>query len=119
MTVATILKDLSGPKYGGGALSADAIAALTRLRTQSAILGMIVFAAILAGAVLSAWMSFRARPGDIAAVAGGLGMSMGAALLLLLRTWKQWTQAGMLLILIEDANEATVRQLINQLSKKL
>lgn len=119
MSVKSVLRDVGQAKYAGGALSASAVAALTRLRNRSALIGVAVLLAILAGTIFAAYLSYAVKPDQIAVVAGGLGLSMGGGLLLLLRTWHEWSEAGLLLILIEDADEATIRSIIDRLVGKL
>ena len=52
-------------------------------------------------------------------VAGVLGIGSGGGLEVLRRVWKDWSQTDLLLILIEDANEAQVTTIVNKLIKKL
>jgi hypothetical protein len=54
---------------------------------------------------------------DVAALAGIGGT--GGALEALRRVWKDYSQTDLLLILVEDANEANVTALINRLIKSL
>ena len=121
MNLKGVLENVSRAKFAGGALSEDTIAALTRHRARSAMIGLVVVVAVLAGAIFTAYLSYNASPNprQIAVVTGGLGLSLGAALLLLLRVWREWSQSGLLLILIEDADEATVRNIIDKLTSKL
>jgi len=119
MALKSILERLNQAKFAGGALSEAAIAALARHRTQSGAIGLVVVLAVLAGTVFTAFLSYKAAPGQIGVIAGGLGLSLGAALLLLLRVWREWSQSGLLLILIQDADEATVRSIIDKLTSEL
>lgn len=104
----------------GGVLSAPVIAALEKHRRNNGILGIVVMVAVLAGVVVTAYASLThvRDPNSIKLVAGGLGLSLGAALLLLIRTWKAYNNAGLLLVLIEDAREDEVKALLQRLIQK-
>ena len=105
----------------GGALSDKAVSALRAHRKRVGALGILLFVAVLAGATIAAYLSLRqaGKPGNIKIAAGGLGLSLGAALELLRRTWKDWSQTGLLLILIEDARDDQIAVLLDKLTGRL
>jgi hypothetical protein len=117
-----IVSELNGEatKAGGG-LSSRTIKALRAHRRRVGALGIVLFFAVLAGVTVAAYLSLRQadKVGDIKVVAGGLGLSLGAALELLRRTWKDWSQTGLLLILVEDARDDQIAVLLDKLSAKL
>jgi hypothetical protein len=105
----------------GGGLSGPAVAALNAYRLQASIVSWLVLLAVLAAFVVALVGSaiYLRDPGQIKLVASGLGLSMGGALIALRSTWKDWSQANLLLALIEDANEVQIQAVIDTLIKKL
>jgi hypothetical protein len=116
-----IITELDKETKLGGALSDKAAKALRAHRRSVGTLGIVLFVAVLAGATIAAYLALEQgdKPGDIKVVAGGLGLSLGAALELLRRVWKDWSQTGLLLILIEDSREDQVAALIEKLAARL
>ena len=122
MSLNTILKELAQDDVKFGTrLSDRAIATLTAHRRTMGWVAGIVFAAVLVGVVIAAYVSIRYvdDPTSLAAVVAGMGLSLGAALTLLQRTWKEWSQANLLLILISEADEARIAALIDKLIDKV
>jgi len=117
-----VVSDLNrdATKAGGG-LSSKAVAALRIHRSRVGVLGVVLFAAVLAGVTIAAYLALRqvGRPSDIKIVAGGLGLSLGTALEMLRRIWKDWSQTGLLLILVEDARDDQIAGLLEKLSARL
>jgi len=105
----------------GSALSIQARSALEAYRTRaawasSAILIVVLVAAIV---VIATSVYYIRDASALKLAVGGLGLSMGGALVVLRSTWKEWSYANLLLILIEDAREDQVGTLIDTLIKKL
>ncbi|HVT14662.1 MAG TPA: hypothetical protein VHQ90_00585 [Thermoanaerobaculia bacterium] len=105
----------------GGAISDKAMRALRTYRTRLFATFLVFFVLLVCvvgfGAFGLAW--FFKQPAQQAAFAGAMGISVGGALELMRRIWSQWSQAGLLLVLIEDASEAQVATLIDKVIQKL
>jgi hypothetical protein len=104
----------------GGGLSHGAITAITAYRRQAAFASWVVLSA--AGALfivtLIASTLYLRDPRQIRLVAGGLGVTLGGALVALRATWKDWSEANLLLALIDEASDAQIQSLIDRLIKK-
>jgi hypothetical protein len=105
----------------GGILSDGARTKLGALQRTLAIQGWLIFAIVFAGAVLSIWvatLNIHDAP-SLAAFSGAAGLSVGAALELLRRTWRELGRTNLLLILLDDCNEAEISALLEKLIKDL
>jgi hypothetical protein len=106
---------------GGGGLSDQARTALEAYRRQAALVSgavlAVVFAAVLV--VLAASIFYLRNPAGLKLAVSGLGLSLGAALVVLRGTWKDWSQANLLLVLIEDARDDQIKRMIDTLIAKL
>lgn len=105
----------------GGGISDRAVTALTAFRRQALIASWIVLIATLAVFVasLAAALFFLNDPAKLKLVAGAFGVSLAGALLALRSVWKDWTQANLLLILIEEASDQQIQSLIEKLIRSL
>lgn len=105
----------------GSALSQPAVAALDGARRASATMGTIVFVAALVGVAVSVYLAlcYVDDPKSMAAVSGAIGLSVGAALELLRRIWRDWSYFSLLLILVREADEAEVAEILRTMARKL
>lgn len=105
----------------GGGLSDRAVTALKAYRKQAAIASWAILMAALAAFVfvLVASAIYLRDPSQLKLVVGGLGLSLGGALVALRSTWRDWSQANLLMVMIEDASDAQIQTLIDTLIKKL
>jgi hypothetical protein len=105
----------------GGTLSAKARIKLGTLQRTLTVQGWLIFIAVFAGAALAIWgavLNIQDAKG-LAAVSGALGLSVGAALELLRRTWRELGRTSLLLTVLDEASEAQVGALIDKLIKEL
>ncbi len=117
-----VLQDVDADAFkAGGVLSSRVIEQLGGYRRQQFILFVVLFAvvigAVIFGALGLAW--FMRTPTQMAAFAGAMGLSVGGAIEMLRRVWQEWSQAALLLILVEDASEAEIKSLLERLISKL
>jgi hypothetical protein len=104
----------------GGAISRSTRLALQdhRQKKFAMVIGLAVF--ILCCLVVAAYLLIEKGSQQSRAFAGLAGIGgTGGALEALRRTWKDYSQTDLLLILIQDASEAQVTTLINKLVKNL
>ena len=115
------LADLRRVELQGSTLSDSALAALRVHRRNAAILGFIVLAVAIAAIVITAYSSLLHvhDPQSMKLVAAGLGLSFGGALLFLRQIWRTWAQSSLLLVIIEDANDAQIDRLLDTLIGKI
>jgi hypothetical protein len=108
-------------KAGPTAFSDAAMKQLSALQRNLAIQGWLIFIAVFTGAVLAIWAAAINvhDAGGLAAVSSALGLSVGAALELLRRTWRELGRINLLLMLLENASEAQVAALLDKLIKEL
>jgi hypothetical protein len=52
-------------------------------------------------------------------VGTAMGVTVGGSLELMRRIWKEWSQADLILILLDDASETQVKRMIDKLIAKL
>jgi hypothetical protein len=102
-------------------LSARAQGALERFRRQALLTSSAVIIAVLAGVVVVLVTSvlYLHDPATLKLAFGGLGLSLGGALILLRGVWKDWNYVNLLLILLEDAPDHQVQELFTTLQRKL
>jgi hypothetical protein len=108
-------------KAGPTAFSDSAIKRLSALQRNLAFQGWLIFLAVFAGTVLTIWaaaLNVHDAQG-LAAVSGALGLSVGAALELLRRTWRELGRTSLLLMLLDTATEAQVAALVDKLIREL
>ena len=105
----------------GGGLSAQTVSALRVYRRQMTIASAAILVAALAAFILVLVASARYldNADQLKGIAGGLGLSMSGALIALRGTWKDWSQANLLLVMVEDASDAQIERLLTALIKKL
>ena len=105
----------------GGAVSVEVRSALRAHRRLMSIAFAVLFAVLVCAVALGtfalAW--FIREPKQVAVFAGAMGMSVGGGIELMRRVWKEWSQASLLLILVEDASEAQIAALIDKAIKGL
>jgi hypothetical protein len=108
-------------KAGPTAFSDAAVRRLSAIQRSLTIQGWLIFIAVFAGTVLAIWaavLNVHDATG-LAATSSALGLSVGAALELLRRTWRELGRTNLLLMLLDNANEAQVAALIDKLIKEL
>jgi hypothetical protein len=105
----------------GGTLSDNARTRLGALERTLTVQGWLIFIAIFAGAALAIWGAILNihDPTSLAAFSGALGLSVGAALEMLRRTWRELGRTSLLLILLDETSEAQIGALIDKLIKDL
>ena len=105
----------------GGSLSDESIKALRALKRNVQIIGVVVIVAVLSGVVITAYLSlaYVHKPDQIKEISGGIGLTLGAALVLLRQIWREWAQTSLLLIIIENADEAQINHLFDTIVDKL
>lgn len=116
-----VLTEISeGADKAGGTVSRRARVALRAHRKQRFDISIVLASVVLICLAYSAYL--LAEKGTQAAqsfaMLAGIG-GTGASFEVLRRVWKDYTQTDLLLILIEDANEAQVMALISRLLKSL
>lgn len=106
---------------GGGTLSDKARTTLGALRRSLTVQGWLIFVMVFAGAALAIWGAVLkiSDPKDLAVFSGTLGLSVGGALEMLRRTWRELGRTSLLLTLLDEASEAQVGALIDKLIKGL
>ncbi|MGH8070204.1 MAG: hypothetical protein ACRERE_34150 [Candidatus Entotheonellia bacterium] len=117
-----VLESVAETKFKmGGAISATAIRALRTYRTQQYVFFVALFVVLVGIVVFGTYglVSFLKQPNQMAVFSGAMGITVGGTIQLMRRTWKEWSQAVLLLILVEDASDAQVTALIDKLIKKL
>jgi hypothetical protein len=108
-------------KAGSVAFSDAAIGQLSAIQRNLALQGWLIFIAVFAGATLAIWaaaLNVHDAKG-LAAVSSALGLSVGGALEMLRRTWRELGRTNLLLTLLDNASEAQVAALIDKLIKDL
>ena len=120
-TLKRVIENLRKIEPMGGALSSDAKVALEAHRRRSAVAGIVMMLVLLAAVVVTANASLLhvRDPSQIKLVSGGLGLSLGAALILLRSTWREWSQTSLLLVLVQDADDPQIGALLDKLAAKL
>jgi hypothetical protein len=101
----------------GGALSAEARKALISYRQRASWVanGVLAIVALAVLTVLVGSIYYFRSPANLKIAVGGLGLSLGPALVVLRGAWKDWGQANLMLILIQDAREDQIKRLIDSL----
>jgi hypothetical protein len=104
----------------GGSISANTISALRTYRSQQYVFSVALFVVLIGVVVFGTYglALFMKEPNQTVVFTGAMGITVGGAIQLMRRTWKEWSQAALLLILIEDASESEVEALIDKLIKK-
>jgi len=115
----SVLERASGPRFGG--TSAVTVKALRAYRKQMFAIFLIVFATVVVGVATGAFslIRFIDEPRALAEFSSAIGLTVGGGIEVMRRIWKEWSQATLILILIEDATEAQVKALIDKLIRKL
>ena len=105
----------------GGALSANVVPALHAYRTRLFATFIALFSVLVCVAAFGAYglAQLVTQPGHMKGFAAAMGISVGGLTESMRRIWKEWSQAELLLILVEDASESQVRDLIDRAIKKL
>jgi hypothetical protein len=117
-----VLEEVAETKFKmGGSISASAIRALRTYRTQQYVFFVALFVVLVGIVVFGTYglVLFIKQPNQMAVFTGAMGITVGGAIQLMRHMWKEWSQAGLLLILVEDASDAQVTALVDKLIKKL
>jgi hypothetical protein len=104
-------------KLGGG--SDRLIQELRTNRKRQFNVFVVLFLVLVCGLALCVYLVIRNQTEQARLVAGLFGIGTGGAIEAMRRVWKDWSQTDLLLILLEDANEAQIAKLVDQLSQKL
>lgn len=105
----------------GGAASDAVIGGLRSHRRHMSLAFWVIFVVLICAVALGAFglAWFITDPTNLAAFSGAMGLTVGGAIELMRRAWKEWSQASLLLILVEDATEAQIRTLTDKVIQKL
>lgn len=103
----------------GGSASTGVKRALREHREKEYRLFLFLSGAVITGLILCLVVLFATNSQQMRVVGSVIGIGSGGGLEMLRRLWKDWSQTDLLLILIEDANEAQVTRIVNRLVKKL
>ena len=105
----------------GGVTSENMRAALRSFRKKYfaifTVLFVVLIVVVIFGTVGVAF--YIRRPLEIAAVGTAMGITVGGTITVMRGVWKEWSQAELITILIEDAQEDQVRKLLDTLINKL
>ncbi len=117
-----ILVEIADQRYKmGGTLSDTVTTALEQHRRQL-LFGFVCLDIVLIGIVVFSIYGIATHldnPTQMAAFSGAMGITVGGAVELMRRIWREWGRTGLLLILAEDASESQIDTILNQLIKKL
>ena len=105
----------------GGAVSTELIKNLRGLRKRQLVVFIALEALVLLGVAFCAYWLTRS-PNNVRQVellSGLIGVGAGGGIEVMRRIWKEWSQAELLLILIGNASESQVTELIDKLTDKL
>ena len=105
----------------GGVTSENMKKALNGFRRKYFAIFVVLFVVLVVVVALgTVGVAFYIRePLQIAAVGTGLGITVGGTITVMRGVWKEWSQAELITILIEDAPEDSVRKLLDTLISKL
>lgn len=105
----------------GGSMSAAAIERVNAVQKSLGRIGIVVFCAtlIVFGITVYATIAYIHDPATLGAITGAIGLSLGAALEVLRRVWKDWGEANLLLILLTEAREDQVAAMLEKLIGKI
>jgi hypothetical protein len=105
----------------GGVMSDNVRTALAGFRKRYFVIFVVLFVVCVAVVVLGVvGVALNIRePAQMAAAGGAMGITVGGTIEVMRRVWKEWSQAELIVILIEEAPEDAVRNLLNTLIEKL
>jgi hypothetical protein len=106
---------------GGGTVSDKAREALSGFRRKYFAIFVTLFAVLVATVILGmvgvAW--YIREPVHMAVAGSAMGLTVGGTIEVMRRVWKEWSQAELLSILIEESSEETVTKVVDTLIGKL
>lgn len=116
----SVLNNTAGEFLKAGGFASTAVKKALREHRQKEYRTFIVLSSlVICGLITCLVMPFATNSQQMRVAAGLIGIGSGGGLEILRRLWKDWSQTDLLLILIEDANEAQVTTIVNKLVKKL
>ena len=114
-----VLEDAAESQHKmGGAISDTVMQGLAGYRKRQFLIFILLFVVVM-GVVLFSSYAITRWPDQMKILVGTIGISMGGGITLMRTIWKEWSQADLLLIIIEEAKEAQVQALIDKLIKNL
>jgi hypothetical protein len=107
----------------GGVISEAVRTKLEALRTRYFVVFVVLFVfVVLVAALGMVAIALHIKNTEALTKLGAgtaMGITVGGSLELMRRIWKEWSQADLILILLDDASEAQVKRLIDKLIAKL
>jgi|SRR2546422_9795491 branched-subunit amino acid ABC-type transport system permease component len=105
----------------GGTLSESVVKGLESYRQRLFITFIVLFVVLIALVVFGSYGLARSMgdAGSLKAFVAAMGISVGGLVEAMRRTWREWSQTQLLLVLIEEAPESQIRALIDKLIQKL
>jgi hypothetical protein len=106
---------------GGGAVSVELSNELRAYRRQQFWVFVAIEAFLVLGVAFCAYY-LAVNPKDATAVkelAGLIGIGAGGGIEVIRRTWKEWSQTDLLLVLVSQASESQVTSIVDKLIGKL
>ena len=106
---------------GGGVVSKRLIDDLQSYRTQQLWIFIVIELLIVVGVALCAYY-IAVHPENRAqakTLTGLLGIGSGGGIEVIRRIWRNWSQTTLLLVLLPEATQAQVTEIIDRLLKKL
>ena len=105
----------------GGVLSQSALKSLKEHRNRTASYSKLLFSIVVLVVLFSVWgiATYVENENTLAAFTGAIGISIAGCLELLRRLWRDMTQMGLMMILVEDASESQIGSLLQSLQNKL
>jgi hypothetical protein len=105
----------------GGDMSAAVLKSLRSYRTRlfSTFLVLLLVLMLVVSFAAYGLGRYVSQPAELSAFAGAMGISVGGAVELLRRIWREWSQAELLSVLLQDASEADLSATVAKLITKL
>lgn len=105
----------------GGHVSGKLARSLASYRTRLFVFFVVLFVVLVVVVGLSAYAlgTTMKDPTRLAALASAMGISVGGAVELMRRIWREWSRAELLGILLEEATDADVSMVLGKLIAKL
>ncbi|MBZ5533434.1 MAG: hypothetical protein LAO20_18550 [Acidobacteriia bacterium] len=117
----SILQRASDRRLKAGGVSKELIDDLSSYRKQQLVVFAAIEVALMFGVSFCSYY-LAAHPTNSTQakmLAGFIGIGSGGGIEVMRRIWKEWSQTTLLLIMLREASQAQVTELIDRLLKKL
>ncbi len=116
-----ILQRAHDRQLKAGSVSKELIYDLRTYRKQQMLIFVLMEVILICGVFFSAYYltSHPSSTSQLKALAGVIGIGTGGGIEVMRRIWKEWSQSSLLLLLISEATQAQITELIDRLMKKL